>query len=178
MKIGIISDTHDDIENVQRAIEIFNAEGVDYVIHAGDYVFPGVVKEFEKLNAKLIGVLGNNDGENVHLLKNFLEVNGDLKGELGKIEVDGLKVGIYHGTSKELKEWLINCGEYDILVCGHTHTKEPSLNSYGKYEKNGKTLVLNPGTAHKKVASLSGAFKEGGIIIFDILTKEYKFIEL
>jgi putative phosphoesterase len=178
MKIGIISDTHDDIENVQRAIEIFNAEGVDYVIHAGDYVFPGVVKEFEKLNAKLIGVLGNNDGENVHLLKNFLEVNGDLRGELGKIEVDGLKVGIYHGTSKELKEWLINSGEYDILVCGHTHTKEPLLNSYGKYEKNGKTLVLNPGTAHKKVASLSGAFKEGGIIIFDILTKEYKFIDL
>jgi putative phosphoesterase len=54
MKIGIISDTHDDIENVQKAIEIFKAEGVNYVIHAGEYVFPGVVKEFEKLNAKLI----------------------------------------------------------------------------------------------------------------------------
>jgi predicted phosphodiesterase len=85
-----------------------------------------VVKEFEKLNAKLIGVLGNYDGENVHLLKNFLEVNGDLKGELGEIEVDGLKVGIYHGTSKELKERLINSGEYNILVCEHTHTKEPN----------------------------------------------------
>jgi putative phosphoesterase len=178
MKVGIISDTHDDIENVQRAIEIFNAEGVDYVIHAGDYVFPGVVKEFEKLHAKLIGVLGNNDGENIYLLKNFLEVNGDLMGELGQIEADGLKFGIYHGTSKEIKDWLIKSGEYDILVCGHTHTKEPSLNSDGKYENNGKTLVLNPGTAHKKVASLSGAFKEGGIIIFDIRTKEYKFIDL
>ena len=178
MKIGIISDTHDDIENVQRAIEIFNAEGVDFVIHAGDYVFPGVVKEFEKLNAKLIGVLGNNDGEKVYLLKSFLEVNGDLKGELGEIEVDGIKVGIYHGTAKEVKERLINSGEYNILVCGHTHTKEPSLNSDGKYENNGKTLVLNPGTAHKKVASVSGAFKEGGIIIFDIGTKEYKFIDL
>ena len=39
-----------------------------------------------------------------------------------------------------------------------------------------KTLVLNPGTAHKKVASVSGAFKESGIIILDIRTKEYKFI--
>jgi predicted phosphodiesterase len=135
-----------------------------------------VVKEFEKLNAKLIGVLGNNDGENVHLLKNFLEVNGDLKGELGEMEVDGLKVGIYHGTSKELKERLINSGEYNILVCEHTHTKEPSANSDGKYENNGKKLVLNPGTIHKKVANVSGAFKEGGIIIFDIRTKEYKFI--
>lgn len=177
MKIGIISDTHDDIENVQRAIEIFNAEEVNYVIHGGDYVFPGIIKEFKKLNAKLIGVLGNNDGENVHLLKNFLEVNGDLKGELGQIEIDGLEFGIYHGTSKELKDFFINSGKYNILICGHTHLKEPSPAS-GKYENNGKTLVLNPGTAHKKVASESGAFKEGGIIIFDIRTKEYKFIDL
>ena len=72
MLVGIISDTHDDIMNVRRAIEIFNAEGVDSVIHAGDYVFPGVVKEFEKLNAKLIGVLGNNDGEKYIYLKTFL----------------------------------------------------------------------------------------------------------
>ena len=28
MKIGIISDTHDDVENVQRAIEMFNVESV------------------------------------------------------------------------------------------------------------------------------------------------------
>ena len=63
MKIGIISDTHDDVENVQKAIEMFNVERVQYVIHAGDYIFPGIVKEFEKLNSKLIGVLGNNDGE-------------------------------------------------------------------------------------------------------------------
>jgi uncharacterized protein len=39
MKIGIISDTHDDIENVQEAIEIFNKVKVEYVIHAGLYFF-------------------------------------------------------------------------------------------------------------------------------------------
>jgi uncharacterized protein len=74
MKIGIISDTHDDIENVRRAIGIFSKEEVLYVIHAGDYVFPGSVMEFKNLNARLIGVLGNNDGERGLLLKAFLEV--------------------------------------------------------------------------------------------------------
>src|ERR671934_2734848 len=102
--LGIISDTHDDIENVRRAIEIFNAEKVEYVIHAGDYVFPGVILEFKKLNAKLIGVLGNNDGEKVHLLKNFLDVGAELKGEIGEIELDGFKFCIYHGTDKEVRE--------------------------------------------------------------------------
>jgi putative phosphoesterase len=187
MRIGIISDTHDDIENVRRAIEIFNAEKVAYVIHAGDYIFPGIVIEFKKLNAKLIGVLGNNDGEKVHLLKNFLDIGGELKGELGEIELDGLSFGIYHGTDKEVKELLKNSQKYDIIISGHTHRIElpPSDTTKKKqqYENNitkkkSRTLVLNPGTAHKKIESVSDAFKEGGIIIFDTRTKEYKFIDL
>jgi uncharacterized protein len=68
MKIGLISDTHDDIENVIRAIDIFNKEQVQYVIHTGDYVFPGIVMEFKNLNARSIGVLSNNDGERGKLL--------------------------------------------------------------------------------------------------------------
>lgn len=37
---------------------------MDLVIHAGDYVYPGVVEKFADLpNARLVGVLGNNDGE-------------------------------------------------------------------------------------------------------------------
>ena len=68
MKIGIISDTHDDIHNVQNAIEIFREEKVDWIIHVGDFIFPGVIDEFKKLKdelplSRMIGVLGNNDGE-------------------------------------------------------------------------------------------------------------------
>lgn len=81
MKVGIISDTHDDIENVQEAIQIFNKNKVDCVIHAGDYVFPGIVKEFKNLNTKFIGILGNNDGEKDGISKTFMEINGELKGD-------------------------------------------------------------------------------------------------
>ncbi|MGN6624758.1 MAG: YfcE family phosphodiesterase, partial [Candidatus Nitrosocosmicus sp.] len=97
MKIGVISDSHDDIENVQEAIQVFNENDVKYVIHAGDYIFPGVIKEFSNLKAKLIGVLGNNDGERNGILKSFIDINGELKGEFGEIEIDGIKFGIYHG---------------------------------------------------------------------------------
>jgi uncharacterized protein len=95
--------------------------------------------------------------------------------------LDGLRVGIYHGTSKEVKERLINTQKYDVLICGHTHKIELPLdttkeNSTGK--ERTATLVLNPGTSHKKVESVSGAFKEGGIIVFDTQTRDYKFIDL
>jgi uncharacterized protein len=191
LKIGIISDTHDDVENVQSAIEIFNAEKVTHVIHAGDYIFPGIVLEFKKLDAKLIGVLGNNDGERVHLLKNFLSIGGELKGELGEVVLDGVLFGIYHGTDEQIKKKLVDSGKYDVVITGHTHRIEmPSVYSTintndekqqdgNKIHKDGgPTLVLNPGTAHRKIDTLSGAFKEGGLIIFDTETKGYKFVNL
>jgi uncharacterized protein len=192
LKIGIISDTHDDVENVQSAIEIFNTEKVTHVIHAGDYIFPGIVLEFKKLDAKFIGVLGNNDGERVHLLKNFLAIGGELKGELGEVELDGVIFGIYHGTDEQLKKKLVDSGKYDVIITGHTHRIEiPSVHSTtinpndekqqdgNKIHKNGgQTLVLNPGTAHRKIDTISGAFIEGGIIIFDTENKDYKFVNL
>jgi uncharacterized protein len=178
MKIGIISDTHDDIENVRKAIEIFNEKNVQYVIHAGDYVFPGIVLEFKRLNAKLIGVLGNNDGEKGQLLKAFLEIGGELKGELGEIHVDDLKIGIYHGTSAEIKKRLIESGRYSIIVCGHTHKREPPSVEKGAYHKEASTLVLNPGVGHKKTESLAEAFVEGGVIILDTESTEYNYIDL
>jgi uncharacterized protein len=190
LKIGIISDTHDDIANVRRAIKIFNTENVEYVIHAGDYIFPGVVLEFKKLNAKLVGVFGNNDGERIHLLKNFLEIGAELKGEIGEIELDELLFGIYHGTDKNIKERLVNSQKYDVFISGHTHkielsafsnttnNTEQKANRINTNQKRGSTLVLNPGTAHKKVESESGAFEEGGVIIFNTHNKQYKLVDL
>jgi uncharacterized protein len=192
LKIGIISDTHDDVENVQSAIEIFNTEKVTHVIHAGDYIFPGIVLEFKKSDAKLIGVLGNNDGERVHLLKNFLSIGAELKGELGEVELGGVLFGIYHGTDEQLKRKLVDSGKYDVIITGHTHRIEmPSVHNNtinlndekkqdgNKIHKNrGPTLVLNPGTAHRKVDTISGAFKEGGLIIFNTETMDYKFVNL
>jgi predicted phosphodiesterase len=77
--------------------------------------------EFKKLKAKLIGVLGNNDGEKGQLLRAFLEIDGELKGELGELHVNDLKIGIYHGTSPDIKRQLTESGRYNIIVCGHTH---------------------------------------------------------
>jgi putative phosphoesterase len=178
MKIGIISDTHDDIENVRNAIKIFNEKDVQYVIHAGDYVFPGIVLEFKRLNAKLIGVLGNNDGEKGLLLKAFLEIGGELKGELGEMHVDDIKIGIYHGTSAEIKRRLVESGRYNIIVCGHTHKREPPGVEKGNFHKDVLTLVLNPGTGHKKIESLAEAFVEGGVIILDTVLTEFDYIDL
>ena len=37
MKIGIISDTHDQVERAEQAAEIFSKEAVDKIYHLGDW---------------------------------------------------------------------------------------------------------------------------------------------
>ncbi|NIO23209.1 MAG: YfcE family phosphodiesterase, partial [Candidatus Aenigmarchaeota archaeon] len=40
MKIGIMSDTHDQTRRVRKAVDIFNKEKVELVIHCGDIIAP------------------------------------------------------------------------------------------------------------------------------------------
>jgi uncharacterized protein len=171
-KIGIISDTHDDIVNVRKAIELFLKFKIECVIHAGDYVFPGIVKEFGRLGeVKFIGVFGNNDGEKLGLSNSFKEIGGELKGEFGELNIDGLKIGIYHGTNTELTESISSNNIYDVFICGHTHKR--------RAERRGKTLILNPGAAHREFPNIDGEVeKESNIIIFDTHTKHHEFVTL
>ena len=69
---------------------------------------------------------------------------------------------------KNFERAAIKSGIYDVFIHGHTHKR--------REDKIGHTIVLNPGTAHKKLKSASGLFEEGGIIIFDTQTKEYKYV--
>ena len=54
MKIGILSDTHDDIDNTNKAIDIFQENDVKAVIHVGDIISPPVITEFYRLTEKVL----------------------------------------------------------------------------------------------------------------------------
>ena len=77
MKIGIISDTHDNIENILKAVKVFNSRHVDIVPHAGDFVSPIAVKSFACI--KLVGILGNNDTDIPGLTSAFNKINENSK---------------------------------------------------------------------------------------------------
>jgi len=181
MKIGLISDTHDDIENINKAIDIFLHNEVEIVIHAGDFISPQAVREFKRLiekNVKFFGVLGNNDGEKKGLTRVFEEINGNLLGDMGKIDVCGIKIGIYHGTDIKKKEKMMYSNKFDVFVYGHTHITIPQLE---KIEKIGKTIILNPGNAHRCSEmnySDPPYFREPSILIFSTDTNNVKIFSL
>ncbi len=161
MKIGIISDTHDHMDNIHKAVEAFKKSKVAFVIHAGDYISPAAAKAFKGLH--IIGVFGNNDGDKYRLIKAFQSIDGEMKGDFCELERNGIRFAVYHGTEPQLKDAIVQGGKYDVIICGHTHKME--------HVTVGNTIVLNPGTAH----GFGGA---ATIAVFDTETKEPEFMEL
>ncbi len=140
--IGIMSDTHDNIDAIRKAIKIFNDKNLDLVIHAGDLISPFTALEFQKLDPELVAIYGNNDGEREGLKSAFREIC--LLEDFKEISVEGWKFSIIHGTNPAIVDSIRRSGKYDVVVRGHTHELEIL---------NGKTMVINPGEVCGYVSS-------------------------
>ncbi len=165
MHIGIISDTHDNVAAIERATEIFAEEGVEVVIHCGDFVAPFVPPRFDEF--ELHGVLGNNDGDAANLQSAFDDLGGEseLHGRFASLEFDGLSIGALHGESRKEVEAIAAGETYDFVCYGHHHERELA--------EEGRTRVLNPG-AHV----LPGSEADRTIAILDTLSESVRFRSL
>ena len=132
MLIGIMSDTHDNIPLVKKAIEIFNEKRVGYVIHAGDYTSPFTLKLFKELQCKYIGIFGNNDGDKLLLLESS---EGNIRNQPYIFTLRDRKIVVMH--EHHVVDALADSGHFDLVIYGHTHKAD--------VRKVKNTLVVNPG---------------------------------
>lgn len=132
MKIGLIADTHDRLEKIDKAVAFFNSSKLDLVIHAGDFVAPFTVRCFADLKYPMVGIFGNNDGEKKGLIKAFKEIAKIH--EPPYIFKDKKRSIIVVHMDEDLSVLL---EKHDIVVYAHTHQYEI------KKEKN--KLLVNPG---------------------------------
>jgi len=132
--IGIMSDSHDNLKAIKKAVKYFNSENVDLVIHAGDLISPFTAQEFLKLNSPLIAIFGNNDGEREGLIQAYQ--NMCYLEDFKEISIENREIALIHGTNPAIVESLFISGKYDVIICGHTHKLE--INS-------GEGLLINPG---------------------------------
>jgi len=129
MKIGIMSDTHDNLPRIAAAVQMLSARGAEALIHAGDFVAPFAVKEILKFPGEVYGVFGNNDGEITGIKRIWKHVFfGPYLLELG-----GLRILVSHDP-EDLER--APYGEIDVRVFGHNHKGEI---------RRGRPLVINPG---------------------------------
>ena len=139
MLVGLISDTHDNVNMIKAAIKRLNELDVGLVLHAGDYISPFTAKPYAELKAKMIGVYGNNCAEREKLKEVYAVVGKELVGNFAEVEAGGRRIALLHGHDESLLRSLIAHGIYDVVVHGHDHKT--------KIAKVGSTLVINPGEA-------------------------------
>ncbi|HIH87989.1 TPA: metallophosphoesterase [Candidatus Bathyarchaeota archaeon] len=137
MRVGLISDTHDNVTKIKAVIKRLNELNVDLVLHAGDYISPFTAKPYAELKAKMIGVYGNNCAEHEKLKAVYTAVGKEIIGNFAEVEAGSRGIALLHGHDAALLRSLTTRGCYDVVVHGHDHV--------AKIAKVGGTLVVNPG---------------------------------
>lgn len=125
MRLGLVSDSHDNIALCETVASFFRDSQVDQVFHLGDVTGEDALVPFEGL--PLITLRGNNDDELPTLPTTWQQ------------EFAGVKVAATHGHLRA--EMARLSSEADILLHGHTHAR--------RAETVGGCLVVNPGALYR-----------------------------
>lgn len=139
MRIGVVSDTHGNVASTLAAIAQLKELQVDAVIHCGDIGSVPIVPLFAGWPAHF--VLGNVDGDESGFRWAIEDQGGTFHGRIGDVTLAGKRIAVIHGDDHAALQAAIHSGEYDLVCTGHTHKRA--------LERNGRTLVLNPGALHR-----------------------------
>jgi len=155
MKIGVISDSHGNIDYVRQAAEYMMEAEVECIVHLGDDYYDARI--LDNLPTTVIKVPG---------VYEAIYQDASVPNRLAK-DIAGLKVLITHTkdshrndlSNDKMPEEYIASRKVDILLFGHTHS------SYAKLE--GGVLMINPG--HLKAEDKKG---EATMAILDINNRD------
>jgi uncharacterized protein len=137
MKIAIISDSHDNLTNIQKFVKVAKKEKFDEIIHCGDMCIPKILGMLAETNAVVHFTFGNIDPGAAYEIMNVSANNKKINiyKPFGEIDVDGKKIAFVHYP--KLAHGLACTKNYNAVFHGHNHTK--------KAEKVRDCWLANPG---------------------------------
>lgn len=138
MRLGILSDTHDQVERTRTAVDLLARAGADVLIHCGDITIPDVI--YELSGRPTFFVLGNCDEELDLLRRAIGTIGGTCLDRGGLVDLGGVRVAVTHGHLG--KEWeRLEAESPDYFFSGHTHQAQDV--------RRGATRFINPGALHR-----------------------------
>lgn len=140
MKVGILSDTHNDTRALQLILNHFRDEKITTIFHCGDVTSPDTMKFFSDFTIHL--AFGNGDYFTGALNETLLLFGtGSTSKRINTLMAEGKSIAIVHGNFSQELHQLITSGRFDLVFTGHTHLQEKTL--------VGKTRIINPGAANR-----------------------------
>jgi len=164
MKIAIISDTHDNIPNIEKFLTWAKENKIETIIHCGDIAAPSMIIElFAPAGLDFHCVFGNVADREMLIKFCGQFANTKCHEDIGELIIDDLKIAFCH-FPEQAKE-LAQTGKYNLVFYGHTH--KPWLETLPN-----NSQIINPGT-------LGGVFQKACFAVYDTATKklELKILE-
>jgi putative phosphoesterase len=162
MKAAVISDSHDHLEQIDRAVEEASRRAAGMLIHCGDLCSPFTMDRLARFDGAVHVVFGNNEGDRYtidRVSRRFENIT--IHGEFAFLETEDGGIAVTHRP--EFARGLAHTGSYTAVFYGHTHRR--------KSELIGSTHLVNPG-------ELMGLVETPGWIVFDLSTGALQQIEL
>jgi uncharacterized protein len=135
MRVGIISDTHGQVDFTRPAVRMFESLDVDRVFHCGDIGSSEVAELFARWPTDF--VFGNCDTEQRSLRSAIERAGMVCHGEFADLELEGVRIALLHSHDRRLFSASIGSARYGVICYGHTHV--------AAVETRGDTLLVNPG---------------------------------
>lgn len=161
IKAAVVSDSHDNAGNLEKAAVVANDKNCTYLFHLGDIVSPFTARKLTAFKGIVKAVFGNCDGELPGLQRVFNTMGGDIDKPPVTLELERKKIILMHEPF--LLDELVKSQDADFIFYGHMHK------TYVR--KQGKTLVLNPGEA-------GGWVRKPGFFIVDLISGHHEKINL
>lgn len=165
MKIGILSDIHENFHNLILAMEELQRRQVDHIFCLGDLINEGVAKVLAISDVPVFMIWGNNDGEVVGVVKTAYREGSALTVSANTydfVEVDGRSFFLTHYD--DLARPMAKSGQYDAVFYGHTHLAE--------IDTEGACLIVNPG----EIAAQKT--RKATLAVYDTTTNKAELVEL
>lgn len=163
MKIAVLSDCHDHLANLARALELVQQHQAEHLLYLGDFCAPFTLTALaEGFSGPIDAVLGNNDGDPLHLCRisaKFPQVT--LHEPLAELEIGGKKIALHHYPEVGIR--LAESQVYDAVFTGHDHRKYT--------HQKGRTLWANPG-------EIMGRYGEPSFGIYDTVSGGFLHVDL
>jgi putative phosphoesterase len=163
MMLGVMSDSHDHLGNISKAVAAFTERRIAALIHGGDLCSPFVFRELEKLKGicpRMYAVFGNNDGDRVLLTEKGRGFCTFRDGAL-TLELAGRRIAVMHYP--DVAESLYRSGDFDLVIYGHSHQVRV---------EGSDRILLNPGSCAGYLA------QRATIAAVDLASLEVELIEL
>ena len=139
MLLGIVSDTHGDLERTRDAVRMLDSLAVAAVLHCGDIDTEEIIPLFTAWPTHF--VFGNCDHDRQALGRAIAAAGQTCHDRFGSLELAGVRIALLHGDdTRRLRETSVS-GKWDLVCHGHTHVASQHW--------EGRTLVLNPGAVHR-----------------------------